>query len=783
MKRLFMLLMLVHFNLWAQETTISGRVTDMYNETLNGVLVRIKQTGQKTVTGEDGTFSFNTTPATYDLEVKFKGYQTKVIKIDARKNVFVLIKLQLQTETLPTIVVSAVKATADMPVTQTNISQKKLQEENLGQDVPYLLELTPSVVVTSDAGAGIGYTGIRIRGISPQQINVSLNGVPLNDPESHSVYWVDIPDFAGNTQNLQIQRGVGTSGFGTGAFGAAVNLETDRTSKNPFAQVQATYGSFNTSKKSLKGSTGLLNNHFEFNGRYSQIQSDGYIDRATSDLKSYYVSGAYKDHKNTLKAIAFGGHEITYQAWYGVEKEKFENNPTFNYAGAVYDSVGNITDYYENQVDNYKQDHYQLHYKRNIGDNLYINLTGHYTYGRGYYEQYKQDEDFTEYGFTPYNLNGQIIETTDLIRRKWLDNDFYGIIATAHYQSIRSKIIAGLAFNEYDGKHFGRILWTEQALNVPYMKEYYFNKGIKKTTSGFVKAIYNISEKLRLFTDVQFRKIKYDLNGNLDWQTPFGLQDNLLFVNPKIGLYYKHNLQNQMYVSLAQTHREPNRKDYINNPDNKPQPETLNDVEAGWKYENEHLKTEINLYGMFYKNQLVLTGKLDQVGSPVRENIGQSYRIGTELQAGYMFSKFIQTSVNISLSNNRNIDYKVMENGTIANYGNTQLTYSPRLIGAALIELKPLKNLKIKIAEKYVGAQYMDNRNIEASKLEAYAVTNMFVSYTIKSFRPLKSIDMNIKLNNLLNKKYASNGYMWGDTPYYYPQAGFNFLAGLQLNF
>jgi len=782
MKKLFILFLWLSFNAYAQEFKLSGMITGENQMALPGAVIEIEENAQKTTSDYEGFFNLKLPVGNYHIKVSYTGFETVILPVKLQKDSFVRINLNPKAEKLGTVIVQAVKATNDMPVTQTNISQKSLQEQNLGQDVPYLIEMTPSVVVTSDAGAGVGYTGIRIRGISPQQINVTLNGVPLNDPESHSVYWVDVPDFAGSTESLQIQRGVGTSTFGSGAFGASINLETDRVSKVSYAQIQSSYGSFNTQKYSIKGSTGLLNKHFEFTGRYSKILSDGYIDRASSDLNSFYVSGTYKDEKNTLKAIVFGGSEVTYQAWYGVDKETFETNPTFNYAGAIYDDNWNVVDYYDNQIDNYKQDHYQLHFKRLLGENLFFNLTAHYTYGRGYYEQYKQAEDFADYGFAEYDLAGTHIAQTDLIRRKWLDNDFYGIVASVQYKSDDHKIIIGLAKNEYDGRHFGRIIWTEKALNVDYNQEYYNNTGIKKTTSGFAKSLYQITDDLSLFTDIQFRKIDYSINGTLDWQYPFKSSDDLFFINPKIGLYYKPGYQHQFYVSLAQTHREPNRDDYVNNAPQMPKSETLNDAEMGWKYQNDKLRSEVNLYGMFYKDQLVLTGKIDNVGNPIRENVGESYRTGIETQIAYQLSRDLELSGNLTFSDNRNVDYKITDGTQIINYGNTYLTYSPSVVGAGVLRWKPVENLKLDFTGKYVGKQYMDNRNIPESELEAYWTANFLATYHLTG-KAFKNMEFSFKLNNIFDRKYASNGYMWGDTPYYYPQAGRNFLAGVNIRF
>ncbi len=783
MKKLTLLIWFLGLSMtWAQTVKIAGKVTGQNQKALSGAKVELKELSLIQRTNEQGQFAFSVAPGKYTLKVSHKAYQTQEIQVKADKDIFLNIQLQPASEQLEEVIINAVKATPDMPVAQTNVKKEEIEAQNLGQDIPFLLETLPGVVVTSDAGAGIGYTGIRIRGISAQQINVTLNGIPFNDPESQSVYWVDVPDIAAATQNIQIQRGVGTSTFGTGAFGASLNLETNLSHHQAFAAIQTAAGSFNTFKYGIQGSTGLLDNHFSFNGHFSKTTSDGYIDRASANLKSYYVSGLYQDEHNTLKAIAFGGHEITYQAWYGVDKNTFDTNPTFNYAGAIYDQNWQVTGFYDNQVDNYQQDHYQLHYSHKFNHRFNLNLATHYTYGRGYYEQYKQDEDFSDYGLSPISINGQTIDKTDLVRRKWLDNDFYGAIASVDYRSSVGHYILGLSANEYDGRHFGRIIWAQYASDSKIRHEYYRNTGIKKSINGFAKTVYKITPQLKLFTDIQFRRIDYNVDGTVAWQTPWQLEDHLFFMNPKIGLYYSINNLHQVYLSAAQTHREPNRDDYQNATNGKPKPETLNDIEAGWKYQNTKLKAEANVYGMFYKDQLVLTGQITNVGDPIRENVGESHRIGLELQAGYRLNKKFSFEGNLSLSDNRNKEYIANENGQLVTYNNTKIAYSPSIVGAAILTFKPLENVKIQAISKYVGEQYMDNRNIAASKLPAYWVENLLINYRVTSSY-FKDASLSLKLNNIFNKKYASNGYMWGDTPYYFPQAGFNFLAGLKVKF
>jgi len=768
----------------AQQLKLSGEVYDEQNKSLFGANLQLLEIKKSIVTDINGHFLFeNLAEGNYTLVVKNIGYKTYTRQISVDADKFIKISLVPSVEQLSEVIVTAVRATKNMPVTYTNIGKKELSEKNLGQDVPFLLEQTPSVVVTSDAGAGVGYTGIRIRGVSSQQINVTLNGIPLNDPESHSVYWVDIPDFAASTSGLQIQRGVGTSTFGTGAFGASINLETDRIKSKAFSTINTSYGSFNTKKISLKGSTGLLKKHFEFTGRYSKITSDGYRDRATSNLNSYYFSGAYKDDKTTLKALIFGGHEITYQAWYGIDKQTFEETPISNPTGAIYDENWNIVDYYDNQVDDYKQDHYQLHFERKIAENLKFNLAAHYTYGRGYYEQYKQNQDFKDYGLDTIYIDNEIITKTDLIRRKWLDNDFYGLAGSFQYGTTDLNIILGAAVNQYDGKHFGKIIWAQYASNSKINHKYYDNLGVKKFINVFAKANYKLMDDLNLFADVQFRSINYAVNGTMGWNAPWKTSDDLFFINPKLGLYYKLDENNDLYLSVAQSHREPNRDDYENTAAGKPKPEVLNNIETGWKFDHKRLKAEVNLFGMFYRNQLVYTGAIDNVGAPIRKNVGESRRVGMETQIAYRISSNLSALANFTWSDNRNINYVEKESNILKKYGDTFLTYSPNIVAAGSMVYQPLENLKLQWNVKYVGKQYMDNKNSPASKLDAYHVHNLVASYKIQPKKYLEQAQFIFTLNNFLNKKYASNGYMWDGTPYYFPQAGRHFLMGVSLTF
>ena len=768
--------------LYAQQYVLSGQVT-YHQEPVKGALVNISTVEKPVYTDDQGKFSFRLKKGKYTLQITYKNKSLeKVILLE--KNLFIPVDLAEIPEQLEEVVVSAVRVGDKTPLTKSVLNKSEIEKNYIVQDVPYLLSNLPSVVTWSDAGAGVGYTGLRIRGIGPQQINVTLNGIPLNDAESQSVYWVDIPDFLANTSSIEVQRGVGTSTYGTGAFGANINLQTDYLSEEPYALISSGIGSFNTRRIAFKASTGLLPSGFEFMGRVSKIKSDGYIDRAFSDMDSYYLSGTYKKNNHLLKLITFGGHEKTYQAWYGVDKATFESNPTFNYAGAIYDDNWNIIRFYDNEVDDYTQKHYQLHYSTRWSSSLSTTIALHYTKGYGYYEQYKQHQDFSKYGFTPLTIGSQTIDTTDLIRRKWLDNDFYGIVANAIYSTPGMKWIFGAAANQYIGDHFGEVIWARFADNSEIRHKYYDNTGIKNTYNFFIKNHYKLNEKFTLYTDVQLKNIDYNVNYNpdktFDPDEMVQVSDQLFFVNPKIGIHYKPNRIHSAYFSIAQAHREPNRTDYVEN-FTKPKPEKLIDFESGYQYHKNNLFWKTTLYFMHYRDQLVYTGRIDNVGNPIRENVGKSYRAGWENEVNYTYKNF-QFSGNFTLSDNRNLNYQAFDsNGQLQNYGNTFISFSPAMIANAMILYEPTKNIHIGWQIKHVGKQYMDNRNISTSILPAYTLNNLL--FMVKSHIFAKEMIFKLQVKNLFNVKYAANGYMWGDDPYYYPQAGRYYLMGLNIRF
>lgn len=712
-----------------------------------------------------------------------------------------------KTQKLDEVLVNAVRVNATSPITHTNISKKDLEKRNLGQDLPILLNYLPSVVTTSDAGAGVGYTGIRIRGVSGQGTNVTINGIPYNDSESLGSYWVDLPDFSSSVENLQVQRGVGTSTNGSGAFGASINILTDAVSKEANAEISNTFGSYNTRKHNVKFSTGLLNNHFELSGRLSQINSDGYIDRATSNLKSYFLQGVYKEANTLIKALTFGGHEITYQAWYGtplariigdeagVEAFIAENYLSDAEAENLRNSDRRYNYYtYENEVDNYKQDHYQLHWSQRYNNQWTTNLGLNYTYGRGYYEQYKEDEDFADYNFEEITIGGETINTTDLIRRRWLDNDFYVVNANANYKESGLDMVFGASYSHYSGKHFGEIIWARYASNSEIRDHYYDGTGDKKDFSSFIKANYRLNDKISLYADLQTRIVDYTTSGTTS-DGELLVDETYNFFNPKAGITYEFDSKNNVYVSYARANREPSRSDFENNPDIKP--EQLNDFELGWRHMNSSFKVNANIYYMLYNEQLILTGAIDDVGAPVRANSGKSYRLGLEVDAAFAVTKQFAIQPNITLSTNKNKETIVSQDGSLVNLGKTNISFSPQVIAANALVYQTITNLQVSFLSKYVGEQFMGNTDSDASKLESYFVNDLNISYEIKPKSVFKSILVSGLINNIFSEKYISNGYYytyddtWSDPNSvttiegagFYPQATRNFLVGATLKF
>lgn len=706
-----------------------------------------------------------------------------------------------KTEKLDEVLVKAVRVKEKAPITHSNVTKEEIAKRNLGQDIPVLLNFLPSVVTTTDAGAGVGYTGIRVRGVSPQSTNVTINGIPYNDAESLGTFWVNLGDIASSVESLQLQRGVGTSTNGSGAFGASINVLTDAVSKDAYGEISNSFGSYNTRKHTVKFSTGLLNDHIEIAGRLSNIVSDGYIDRASADLKSYFLQGAYVDDNTLIKAVVFGGKEVTYQSWNGLEDlDLLENDRTYNTAGMYEDAEGNIK-FYDNEVDNYSQDHYQLHWNQRYNNNWSTTIGLNYTNGRGYFEQYKEDEYFSDYGLEALDFNGEVVNTTDLIRRRWLDNDFYVVNATANYKDANIDLIFGGSFSHYDGDHFGEIIWAEFASQSEIRDRYYDGNSLKNDLSVFSKANYKLNDKVSLYGDLQVRNVTYKTFGNTSDLVDFEVNKDFTFFNPKAGITYDLNAGNSLYFSYARANREPNRTDFESN--NDIESEQLNDFELGWRHKNGNFTFNANAYYMLYNEQLVLSGQLDDVGNPIRTNSGESYRLGLELEAIIPVTPKLTLQPNVTLSSNKNKETIIDFDGELQNLGKTDISFSPELVAANAIVFQPVQDLQMALLSKYVGDQYMSNTEADASKLDSYFINDFNVSYKLsfkdtEDSRPIfDSIVFTGLVNNIFNVKYISNGYyytyddIWSDPNVvttiegagFYPQATTNFLVGMTLNF
>ena len=695
--------------------------------------------------------------------------------------------LQGTKQVLDEVIVQSVRVKYSSPISHSNISKSEMSSRNLGQDLPVLLNFLPSVVTTSDAGAGIGYTGIRIRGVSPQSTNITINGIPFNDPESHGTYWVNLPDFVSSVESLQVQRGVGTSTNGSGAFGASINILTDAISESPYAQISNSVGSFNTLKHTVKFSSGKLNDSFELSGRLSKIDSDGYIDRAYSDLKSYFIQGAYIKGNTLIKALTFGGHEKTYQSWYGLSWDELQDNRRQNpYT-------------YENEIDNYKQDHYQLHWNQKLNEKWSTNLGLNYTYGRGYFEQYREADSVDTYGGivdSDTDQNGNLTGTTDLIRRRWLDNNFYVLNASTNYNSSKLNLMFNTSYSTYSGDHFGEVIWARNFSKSSSIRDRYYDGNGKKTDfSLFAKGSLILNNAFEFYADFQLRNVNYKTTGYTSDLVNMLLDESYSFFNPKFGLSYKLSSQSMVYGSYSRANREPSRSDFESNENIKP--EQLNDFEIGWRFRKDGLRLNINTYYMLYNEQLVLTGELDDVGSPIRTNSGSSYRMGIEAEARIKLSEFFLMNTNVTLSSNKNKQTLSKFDGKIVDFGKTNISFSPDFIASNTIVFSPKDNLDISFLSKYVGKQYMGNIDAVNSILDSYFVNDLNLNYKINPKKTFKEIIISGLINNILDKEYVSNGYYytyddtWSvpgqtktmDGAGYYPQATRNFLIGITLKF
>lgn len=721
-----------------------------------------------------------------------------------------------KTTELEEFVVKATRVRANAPVAHENVSKEQIEKNNQGVDLPVLLDQQTSVVTTTDAGAGVGYTGLRVRGSDASRINVTVNGIPINDSESQGTFWVNMPDLASSTSNIQIQRGVGSSTNGAGAFGASINVNTLESNSQAYGVISNSVGSFNTIRNSIQFGTGMINDKFVFDGRLSNILSDGYIDRASSNLKSYYLSGAYVGQKSLLKAVTFAGHEKTYQAWFGVPQNFIDSNRTYN----PYD--------YENEVDDYRQSHYQLHYVYNAAQTLKLNAALHYTRGLGFFEQYKgiehnavinywSKESLSAYGLDDIiTASGDTISETDLIRRRWLDNHFYGVIMSAEYTTEKMNLLIGGGANQYLGDHYGEIIWAEYASNGSIRHRYYENDAVKNDINVYAKLDYKITDQLSLMADLQTRMISHTFLGFDNDLNNMDQTVNLNFFNPKAGLNYQLSKNQNVYGFFGMGSKEPNRDDFTNStPNSRPQHEQLMDIEAGYRVKYDKFFANLNLYAMEYKNQLIVTGELNDVGAAIRQNVPVSYRRGVEINGGIQLHKKIQWLVNATLSTNKikqfneYIDDWDTWGQLEVIHENTDIAFSPSVIAGSQLMYTPIKSekqeLELAFIAKYVGKQYIDNTQSDYAKLDAYLVNDARITYSLKT-KTIKEINLSAWVRNLFNEQYVSNawnyrfqssGGSYGDiyevaeeegTKRYsltglFPQAGTNFFLGLTLKF
>ncbi|WP_018476927.1 TonB-dependent receptor [Pontibacter roseus] len=789
---------------------LSGQVTDAAkNQALAGATVVLAGQGAGTVSGADGSFEFQNLPAgSYTLQVSYLGYSPIERRVELTADTNVRIALQQATLRTGEVVISATRANEKTGTTFTNVSREELQERNFGQDLPYLLEQTPSVVVNSDAGAGVGYTGIRIRGSDITRINVTVNGIPINDAESHGTFFVNMPDLGSSVQDIQVQRGVGTSTNGAGAFGASLNIRTLGVNRDAYAEAMNGYGSFNTWRHSVSFGSGLIHDKFTFDGRLSKISSDGYVDRAFSDLKSYYFAAGYHGKAGMLKFVTFSGKEQTYQAWNGVPEDKLETDRTYN----------SLT--YDNETDNYQQDHYQLHYSKDLASRLNLGGAFFYTRGRGYYEQFKDDQKLSKYGIAPVALGDTTIGRSDIIRQKWLDNHFYGATYALNYTDGAGRLEATLggAWNRYDGDHFGEVIWARYAGTSNIRHRYYENNAIKTDFNIFGKATYQLTDRLGVFGDVQFRAIDYKIDGVDDNNIDVTQQADFQFVNPKVGSTYAVTDNQTVYASYAVGNREPARSDFtdthLNNQSSgatRPKAETLHNLEAGYRLRGNGLSLlgqslgytlDANYFYMDYDNQLVLTGQLNDVGAPLRTNIKDSYRTGIELAGMVKLNDLMEWSSNVTLSRNKIQNYTEtvyvydesysVENVIRNNYNETDISFSPAVVSAHQLEVQPIKGFRTALLYKTVSKQYLDNTASDNRMLQGYQVLDLRLRYTLKPAF-MRELELALLVSNLLNQKYEANGYTFSeqytgdptryDYNYYYPQATRNFFLSLGMKF
>ena len=807
MTKIFLAMLFTHSVNIVAQTTLVGQVKTTQGDVVPFAIIGIKNTQLSAICNAEGNFKFtNLKNGNYIFVTKSLGYLDREDTLNISEGSSFNPLLVPSNKQLDEVIVNANRIDKNNGMAFNNLDKETIAKQNLGQDAPFLLNQLPNVVVNSDAGNGVGYTGIRIRGSDGTRINVTVNGVPINDAESQGTFFVNMPDLVSSVNNIQVQRGVGASSNGAGAFGASINFQTNELKEKAYANVISTAGSFNTYRNTLAAGTGLLNNKFTLDARASKITSSGYIDRASSNLQSYYLAAGYYAKKSIIKFINFLGQEKTYQAWNLVNEDSIKNgNRTYNELGMYTDGDGQLK-YYKNQIDNYKQNNFQLHFIHRLSAKSSFNVTGHYTKGKGYYEEYKSNQLFTNYKMALPHLflnDSTPVNTTDLVRRRWLDNDFAGGLFNFNY-TINSQLSVkiGGGYNSYFGRHFGRVIWAQYAASKEIDYEYYFNTANKNDGNLYLKTNYKPLSNLNVFIDLQVRKVDYRFLGfNALFENQIE-NKSYLFFNPKFGVSYDLNKSINLYASGSIANKEPNRNDFVENkPENRPMHEALLDLEAGAKYSNKFVVAALNVYNMQYKNQLVLNGQLNDVGASKRINVGKSYRRGVELEVTINASKYISLGGNLALSRNKiekfvefidssNADYSIYTQRK-NEYKNTNISFSPNLVSSAIISIKPIKRLEISVINKYVGRQYLDNTSNVKRSINPYQTYDVQINYTIKT-KLIPEITFMLSLYNLLSKTYETNGYTFSyyydseiltTTNYLAPAAPFNFLGGVKFVF
>lgn len=794
--------------------SITGKITDKETgKPLTGANIVVKNTLFSTTSANDGSYELSgIMQGNYRLRISYIGYKSMITEVILAKDVILDFALDYSPVMSEEVIVSSTRIQEKTPTTFATMESAEISDQNTGQDLPFILQLTPSVVTNSDAGTGVGYTGIRIRGTDITRINVTMNGVPVNDAESHDVFFVDLPDLASSVDNVQIQRGVGTSSNGAATFGASINIQTTTLNPEPYGEINSAVGSFNTFKNTLKFGSGLISGKWAFDGRLSAIESDGFIDRGWSDLKSLYLAGGYYGKKTILKAIVTSGKEKTYQAWNGVPgvrlnndivgMMRYEEHDLYTHDEFVHMLNSDSRKYnlytYSNQTDNYQQDYYQLHFAHQFGKQINLSSALFYTKGKGYYESFRNNESFADYGFEDVIIGSDTITGTDLIDQKWLDNDFYGINLAMNYSAKKLSGTVGGGSSFYHGDHYGYIVWAEHASNSFIDKPWYENNGKKTDFHGFVKANYQLNKLLNLYGECQVRNIDYSIEGLHDDLRDLTQDHTFTFFNPKGGLFITSGKNSSIYGSVAVAHREPNRSAYRDaDPGQKITSERLIDYELGYKFDHKNLNFEATGYYMKYKDQLVLTGKINNVGDPIMVNVPNSYRMGIELATGVQILKKLRWEMNLTLSRNKITDFisyadnwDLYPEQNVDTLGTTDISFSPGITGVSNINWEPLKSFRIALQSKYVGRQYIDNTSSKDRSLDPYFVNDLKLYYSIQPGF-VRQIDLMLSLNNLFNEEYESNAwvyrYFYDNQEYtmdgYFPQAKFNLMGGASLKF